>query len=85
MSTHCLFHDWPCITLHACIISKDRCLALFVIDDVLEFVGEDAAPEYMASYFPILLRCAVEPTAITAQVSTGNWLGCVFICQHERT
>lgn len=49
--------------------SKDRCLALFLIDDVLEFVGEEAAPEHTAAYIPILLRCAVEPTPITAQAA----------------
>lgn len=49
--------------------SKDRCLALFIIDDVLEFVGEDVAPEYPPAYLPILLRCAVEPTPLTAQAA----------------
>lgn len=49
--------------------SKDRCLALFVIDDVLEFVGEDAAPALTELYLPVLLRCAAEPTPITAQAA----------------
>ena len=44
-----------------------------MIDDILEFVGEKAAPEYPLLYFPILFRCAVESTPLTAQVRASRF------------